>query len=79
MRRLRPLLSRQNLSPVCVKKVRVIGDGAKREDVVLQNANPSASYGTEKWVLTVDHADAWVANLTVEKGLILNAVLTCRA
>lgn len=64
--------SQQDVTSISVP-VHVIGDGAKREEVVLLNANPSTSYGTMKWVLTVDNADARVSNLTIEKGLIVNA------
>lgn len=64
--------SQQDVTSISVP-VHVIGDGAKREEVVLQNANPSTAYGTMKWVLTVDNADARVSNLTIEKGLIVNA------
>ncbi len=70
---LTPGVYEQQSPAAILSPIRMIGDGAKPEDVVIRNANPSSSYGTMNWVLTVDNAAAWVANVTVENGIIVNA------
>ena len=61
-------------SPIVVKNaIRILGDDPDPLRTVVSNADRSGDWGVTRRVFTIDHADAFVANLTMQAGYMLGS------